>query len=165
MKWYRKVFSSGTADDRDLSAVLDACDAYEVVYEESKGVLNVKGRIESISARIPGWSEQWYSQLQDLEAILQYMEQRERKTLIHKVQQIEATYNRKLTDKQMRDYAEVSDEVQAIRAVLHQVAYVRNLFIGLGKGLEYLHFQVGNVTKLRCAGLEDAVLDTRESYH
>lgn len=165
MKWYRKVFSSGTDQDRDLSTVLDACDAYEEIYEQSRKELSVNGRIEAISARIPGLSDQWFAQLQDLEAILQYMEQRERKALIYKVQQIENTYARKLSDKQMREYAEVSDEVQAIRMVLHQVGYVRNLFIGLGKGLEYLHFQIGNVSKLRCAGLEDAVIDTRENHY
>ena len=160
-RWYSKLYATGSANDADLMVALDAADFYEEKHKEARVEFNIEGRVERMAAKIPGITEYWYGQLQDLESILDYLEQREKRALIRKQEDIMNHYQRVLTHTQARDYADASDEVKVIRDVRTRVAYVRNLFLGIMKGLECMHFQISNVTKLRCAGLEDAVIDMR----
>ena len=47
-------------------------------------------------------------------------------------------------------------KASAAEEPLEEVALLRNKFLGLTKGYEYLHFQIGNIIHLRKAGIEDA---------
>lgn len=161
-RWFGKVYNAGSDNEADLAAALDAAEAYEAEYEVAKKDLIAHGKIESLAARIPGLSEHRFSQLQDIEAILQHLEGREKRALVNKTKFYLEHYQRTLSDRVAKDYAEASDEVQLIRQVIQRVGYVRNLYLGIMKGFEYLHFQTTNVTKLRCAGLEDAELEHRD---
>ena len=163
-RWYPRIFSIGQHQDADLFMCLDAADAYEEVYEVARSDLIVDGRIEAISARLPGLSEQRFAQLQDIESILEYLETRSRVKMVEKTKYYMEHYQRTLSDRVAKDYAEVSTEVQTVNHVLQRVAYVRNLFLGISKGFEYMQYQISNVTKLRCAGLEDATIDGRRHH-
>ncbi len=162
MRWYRKILSAGKVDQKDLSCAIDASDAYLALYEEARDELTTyQGKLERISSQIAGIAEHRFAQLQELEAILQYLEEREKVVRIEKTKHYMEHYQRTLTERVARDYAEAHDDVQAIRMVIHEVSYVRNLFSGITKSVEYLHFQISNVTKLRCAGVEDSMIDMR----
>ena len=162
-RFYPLVVRAGSEDDADLIKAMDAADAYADEYELARQDLNVNGvKIESIGGTIPGMSAHRFAQLQDIEAIIEHLETREKRKLVEKMRHYLEHYQRTLSDKVAKDYAEASDEVQLIRSVRQRVAYVRNLFMGIMKGLEYLHYQITNVTKLRCAGLEDAEIEHRQ---
>lgn len=159
MKYFRKVFASSNSDGSDLAVAMDACDFYEDIHDtECSKELDPKGVIEQMSMKIPGIAENRYAQLQDLESILEYLEQRERKERINKTKDFMFHYDRSLTHTVAKDYAEASDEVQTIKLVIQRVANVRNIYLGWTKGIEYLHFQLGHVIKMRQAGIEDSVL-------
>lgn len=155
-RWYPIIYSTDTTNNADLVVVLDAVDAYEEEYESARKDVQCEGRIENMSSRISGLTEMRFGQLQDLEAILEHLEQRERRELVKKQQHYLDHYQRALSDRQAKEYADVSDEVKVVRDVRNRVALMRNLYLGIMKGFEYMHFQITNVTKLRCAGLEDA---------
>jgi two-component SAPR family response regulator len=163
-RWYPEVFRSDTVGDADLLKALDAADGYELAYEEARKDLIAHGRLEGMAARMAGLTDQRFAQLQDLEAIIEYLESREKKMWVEKTRHYLEHYQRTLTDKVARDYAETTDEVQLIRKVRQRVGYVRNLFLGIMKGLECMNFQITNVTKLKCAGLEDAEIDGRRHH-
>jgi hypothetical protein len=61
-----------------------------------------------------------------------------------------------LSERSATERADIEPEVILIREFIQEVALIRNLFTGITKGLEYLHFQIGNITKLKSAGFEDA---------
>lgn len=161
MRWYRKVVAAGSANNQDLIEAAQASMAFLNDHEEARGDLQYNGPIERLSSKIAGMTEQRFGQLQEIEAILSYLEQREVRTKTEKTKHYMEHYQRTLTESVARTYADAHDDVQDIRAVSQQVAYVRNLFLGVMKGLECLHYQISNVAKLKCAGLEDAVMDTR----
>jgi gamma-glutamylcysteine synthetase len=155
-RWYPDVFTAGTAGDADLLKAMDAADAYIDEYEIARGDLIVRGSIETMASKLPGLTDHRFAQLQDLEAILEHLENREKRAMVEKTRFYLEHYQRTLSDRIAREYAEASDEVQLVRSVLQRIGYVRNLYLGIMKGFEYMHFQLTNVTKLRCAGLDDA---------
>lgn len=153
MKWYRKV--SQNTDNADV--LMAALDYFESEYEIAKSELNVKGkRIEEVARMIPGMVEYRFGQLQEIEAILSLFELNAEKAVSDAKKRYLENYQRNLSDRTAEKYAETDDDVIARKLIIIEVARVRNLFLSITKGLEYLHFQLSNVTRLRQAGIEDA---------
>jgi hypothetical protein len=154
-KWYGRVIRD--PDNHDI--VLEACDHFEGLYEEARNDLKTSGaRIEKLAADLPGLTEYRWGQLQEIEAILSFLETRENKAKAEKMRHYLEHYDRTLSDRTAEKYADAHDEVQTIRIVRQQVAHVRNLFMGILKKFEALNYQLTNITKLRAAGIEDATL-------
>ena len=105
---------------------------------------------------MPGLAAENFSRLQDLEIILQHVTNMEDRVLMNKAKYYKENYQRDLSDRMAEKYADVHDDVQVIRLIRFRVAGVRNQFLAVSKGMEYMHFQLTNITKLRCAGLDDA---------
>lgn len=155
-RWFPLVVRAGTANDADLVVALQAVDAYMEEYPEARKDLKRDGRLESMAAMLPGLTEQRWAQLQDLDAIVEYLTTRERKVHIDKTRFYMEGYQRTLTYAQAKDYAETTNEVQTVRVVLQQVGNARDIYMGIYKGLDTMNFQISNVTKLRINGVEDA---------
>jgi len=152
--WYGRI----TADPDDLSPLVECFAYYEAQLEEARKELNVSGRIEVIQKKLPGMAEYRYNQLQELEAILRYLELKFNKAKGKAHRHYMEKYDRALTSRDAEKYADSDDEVLEIALLVNQVSLLRNKFLGVSKGIEYLHFQIGNITKLRVAGIEDASL-------
>ncbi len=156
MLYYRRIFREPD-EIKQLALIVDACEKYEDLlpsaFAETKPP---SGRIEAAQSRMAGITAENYSRLQDLEIILQHVTNLEDRRLMAKAKYYKESYQRDLTDRMAEKYADVHDDVQEVRAIRHYVAHVRNQYLAVFKGLEVMHFQIGNVTKLRTAGLDDA---------
>lgn len=153
---YRRIFRE-TDETKQLSLIVTACEAYE---DKLVSALNETkpptGRIETVESRLPGITAENYSRLQDLEIMLQHITDMEDRCLMNKAKYYKENYPRDLSDRMAEKYADAHDDVQAIRAIRRYVAHVRNQFLAVNKGLEVMHYQLTNITKLRAAGLDDA---------
>ena len=67
-------------------------------------------------------------------------------------------YARALTSRDAEKYADAEDEVVDYETLVNEVAFLRNRYLGLLKGIDSKQWQLGHITKLRTAGLEDASL-------
>lgn len=153
-RWYSKI-----AETEDLSPIADAFVYFDDQYEEARKEMSPNGRrIEDLAKTLPGIVEHRWGQLQEIEAILKLLELRldrakgaaRRRYLEH--------YERSLSERMAEKYADCDPDVTAFAELIIQVSLVRNKFVSLTKGYEYLHFQLSNITKLRVAGIEDATL-------
>lgn len=155
MRWYRKITS---APEGDFTPLGEALEWFEDEYETARKELNVKGRLTEAEARLPGNAEYYYGLSVELEGILKWLEIQIDKTLAKARRQYLEHYNRQLTDRMAEKYAEADPSVIDLRLLANHVALMRNKYHGITKGLEYLHFQLGNITQLYKAGIEDASL-------
>jgi hypothetical protein len=163
-RWFPQVVRAGPLGNADLVVALQAVDAYTEQYPDARKDLRGDGRIEVLASKLPGLTEQRWAQLQDLNAIVEYLGNRERKCHIDKTKFYMEGYQRTLTYAQAKDYAETTEEVQTVRVVLQQVGSIKDLYMGLFKGLDAMNFQISNVTKLRVAGVEDAHIVYRPEH-
>lgn len=154
--WYNAI----ARDPNDLSPVVEAIAYFDAQHLEAREELeNLTGqRLMQVQARLPGIVEYRYQQLTELEAILSYLEIREDAAVGKQRLFYVEVYARKLTDRMVDKFAECHPDVIIIRELRNHVTAVRNRFVALSRGHEYLHFQLGNITKLRIAGLDDAIL-------
>lgn len=151
--WYNKVA-------QDLKNLPDCIEYFDAELEAARAYdLNIKGRpLEKIAAEIPGTVEQRYHQLQEIEAILEYLNIELRKVKSIEFRKYLEHHNRALSSRDAERYTDGNDNVVNMAILINEFALLRNQWIGLHKGLEAKQFQVNNVIKLRCAGLDDATI-------
>jgi hypothetical protein len=109
---------------------------------------------KNISA-LPGITEQRFNQLQEIEAVLNYLNIQLRKIRRKHFQKYLEGYARALTSRDAEKYAEGEDEVVDFETIINEVALLRNRWLGIMKGLDTKQWQMGHVVRLRTAGMED----------
>ncbi len=154
-QWYYKI----SRDPTNFYAPLgDALEYFHTQVEEARKELKPKRGTEMIDYQLDlgSYFEYRLGQLQELEAILEFVKIQLDKVRGERKRNFLEHYNRQLTDRQAGEYADIDPDVLVLREFVQQVALVRNLFTAVTAGMNVLHYQLTNITKLKCAGLDEA---------
>jgi len=146
--WYSKVVA-------DLSNIPDFIDHYERELDDAKRDCRVGGLIEKNITALPGITEHRFNQLQEIEAVLNYLNIQLRKIRRKHFQKYLEGYARALTSRDAEKYVDGEDEVIEFETLINEVALLRNRFLGILKGMESKNFMLGHIVRLRAAGMED----------
>jgi uncharacterized protein YfdQ (DUF2303 family) len=146
--WYSKVVA-------DLSNIPDFIFHYDQELNEAKRDCRVSGLIEKNITALPGITEHRFNQLQEIEAVLNYLNIQLRKIRRKHFQKYLEGYARALTSRDAEKYVDGEDEVIEFETLINEVALLRNRFLGILKGMESKNFMLGHIVRLRAAGMED----------
>jgi hypothetical protein len=149
--WYNRVVA-------DLSNIPSFIDYYEKQLISAKSEIGIHGNVEKNLSRLPGVTEHRFNELQEIEAILNYLNIQLRKIRRKHFQKYLEAYNRALTSRDAEKYVDGEDEVIDFETIINEVALLRNKWLGVMKGLESKNFMLGHVVRLRAAGMEDIVI-------
>jgi len=150
--WYNRVV-------KDLSEIVDCIEYYENELNDAKYECHIKGSLERASAALPGITELRFNQLQEIEAILEHLNielRRERSKTFRKYLE---TYNRQLSSRDAEKYVDGEESVITLSQLVNQFSLLRNKYLGIMKGLDTKQWQIGHITKLRTAGMEDVTIN------
>ena len=128
---------------------------YERELVSAKNDCRIGGLIEKNLKELPGVTEQRFYQLQEIEAVLNYLNIQLRKIRRKHFQKYLEAYARALTSRDAEKYVDGEDEVIDFETIINEVALLRNKWLGIMKGLETKQWQLGHITRLRTAGMED----------
>jgi hypothetical protein len=142
----------------DLSAIPSFIDYYEAELIVAKTELKIAGNVERALSNLPGITEQRFNQLQEIEAVLEFLNIQLRKIRQKHYKKYLEAYARALTSRDAEKYAEAEDEVIDMETIINEVALLRNKWLGVMKGIESKNFMLGHVVRLRTAGMEDIVV-------
>src|SRR6056300_516291 len=149
--WYSRVTNS-------LGNIPDFIAHYEAELQGAKSECRVSGYVESNIKDLPGITEHRFNQLQEIEAVLNYLNIQLRKIRRKHFQKYLETYQRALTSRDAEKYVDGEDEVIDFETLINEVALLRNKWLGIMKGLDAKQWQLGHIVKLRTAGMEDVSL-------
>ena len=149
--WYNRIV-------QDLGNIPDFIDYYENELVEAKQDCGIRGHLERNIAALPGITEHRFNQLQEIEAVLNFLGIQLRKIRTKHFKKYLEGYARALTARDAEKYVDGEDEVIDFETIINEVALVRNKWLGLMKGLESKNFMLGHVSRLRTAGMEDISL-------
>ena len=141
---------------KDISHIPDALAYYENELTEAKRQVGIKGNVEKASANMPGIVEQRFNQLQELEAILNYMNIELRRLRSSYFKKYLENYQRALSSRDVEKYVDGEPDVVDYEKIINEFALMRNKWLGVLKGLDQKQWQLTNIVKLRVAGMEDA---------
>jgi hypothetical protein len=146
--WYSRVTA-------DLGAIPDFIAHYEQELADARRDCQVGGLIEKNITALPGITEHRFNQLQEIEAVLNYLNIQLRKIRRKHFQKYLEGYARALTSRDAEKYVDGEDEVIDFETLINDVALLRNKYLGIMKGMESKNFMLGHVVRLRAAGMED----------
>jgi hypothetical protein len=146
--WYSKVVAN-------LGAIPDFIAHYETELESAKVECRIGGLVEKNITALPGITEHRFNQLQEIEAVLNYLNIQLRKIRRRYFQKYLEGYARALTSRDAEKYVDGEDEVIDFETIINEVALLRNRWLGIMKGLDTKQWQMGHVVRLRTAGMED----------
>jgi hypothetical protein len=146
--WYNKV----TKNLGELPAFIDY---YNDELQEAKREVRIGGNVEQNIKLLPGVTEHRFNQLQEIEAVLNYLNIELRKIRRKHFQKYLEAYSRALTSRDAEKYVDGEGEVIDMDMIINEVALLRNRWLGIMKGLDTKQWQMGHIVKLRTAGMED----------
>ena len=146
--WYSRVTAN-------LAAIPDFIAHYERELEEAKKECRIGGLVERNIKDLPGVTEHRFNQLQEIEAILNYLNIQLRKIRRRHFQKYLEAYARSLTSRDAEKYVDGEDEVIDFETIINEVAFLRNRWLGIMKGLDSKSWMSGHIVRLRTAGMED----------
>jgi hypothetical protein len=149
--WYNRVVAN-------LGEIPAFIEYYEGELVAAKSEIKIRGNVERALSNLPGETEHRFNQLQEIEAVLEFLNiQLRRIRQTHYKKYLEA-YARALTSRDAEKYAEAEDEVIDMETIINEVSLLRNKWLGVMKGIEQKSFMIGHITRLRVAGMEDLVV-------
>ena len=151
MGWYSKV-------SKDISYIPDAVDHFKSELEAARMEVQLSGNVEKAAASMPGIVEQRYGQLQEIEAILEYLNIELRRLKSQHFRKYLESYQRALSSRDCEKFVEGEADVVDFEKIINEFALLRNKWLGITKALDQKQWQITNIVKLRVAGMEDATL-------
>jgi uncharacterized protein YfdQ (DUF2303 family) len=124
--WYSRVVA-------DLAAIPDFISHYETELESAKSNCKIGGLIERNIKELPGITEHRFNQLQEIEAVLNYLNIQLRKIRRRHFQKYLEGYARALTSRDAEKYVDGEDEVIDFETIINEVALLRNKWLGILK--------------------------------
>jgi hypothetical protein len=149
MGWYTEV-------SKDIGKIPDAVLFFETELEEARQEVRLYGNLEKAAASMPGIVEHRFGQLQEIEAILEYLNIELRRLKSSFFRKYLENYARALSSRDCEKYVEGEADVVDMEKIINEFALLRNKWLGITKGLDQKQWQITNITKLRVAGMEDA---------
>jgi hypothetical protein len=151
MSWYTKI-------SKDISNIPDAVDYFNTELQDARLECRISGNVERAAANMPGIVEQRFSQLQEIEAILEYLNIELRRLKSQHFRKYLENYQRALSSRDCEKFVEGEADVVDFEKIINEFALLRNKWLGITKALDQKQWQITNIVKLRVAGMEDASL-------
>lgn len=147
--WYNKIA-------KDISYIPDAVDYFNAELQAARIECRISGNVEKSAAAMPGIVEQRYSQLQEIEAILEYLNIELRRLKSQHFRKYLENYQRALSSRDCEKFVDGEADVVDFEKIINEFALLRNRWLGITKALDQKQWQITNIVKLRVAGMEDA---------
>ena len=149
--WYNKVV-------QDLAFLPDFIAHYNNELDEAKQEVKIWGNVEKSLNNLPGVTEHRFNQLQEIEAVLNYLNIELRRIRRKWFKKYLEGYARALTSRDAEKYVDGEADVVDFETLINEVALLRIKWLGIMKGLEAKQWQLGHITRLRTAGMEDVTV-------
>jgi len=151
MGWYSEI-------SRDITKIPDAVGYFNNELAVAKKEVKLQGNVERAAASMPGIVEYRFNQLQEIEAILNYLNIELRRLRSSFFKKYLENYQRALSSRDVEKYVDGEADVVDYEKLVNEFALIRNNYLGVLKALDQKQWQITNIVELRVAGMEDATL-------
>jgi hypothetical protein len=151
MAWYSKV-------SKDIVNLPDCIEYFYKELDVAKTEAKIHGNVEKASALLPGIVEHRFNQLQEIEAILEYLNIELRRIRSKSFKKYLENYQRALSSRDVEKYVDGEADVVDMEKIINEFAMLRNQWLGIIKALDIKQWQLSNIIKLRTSGLEDITI-------
>ena len=153
--WFRRVSNN----PNDLVLIADMVQFYEKELEGMHEEAEIRGNLEQSLARLPGIFDYRLEQLKSIKSVLQLLTIKLDDVKSQSYIKFAEHYPRDLKTTEIKQYVDGDQSVVAMKILVNEVQYLYEQYEGKIRSYEIKHYQLTNITKLRVAGVEDAVIE------
>jgi hypothetical protein len=151
MTWFYRI-------KNDISALPDMIDFYNKELIDARAEAKIQGSVEKNNQLLPGQLAHRFDQLQEIEAVLKYLHISYDKMRSTHYRKYLERYQRELSDRSIEKYIDGESDIVDWNNLINEVALVRNKYLGVIKAFDSKSYSLGNITRLRVAGMNDSEL-------
>jgi hypothetical protein len=151
--WYNRIVDN-------MAELPSAIDHFNAELQGAQDEAKIFGNIEKNAQELSGIMAYRFGQLQEVEAVLKFLNIRYDKMRSDHYRRYNERYNRELSDRSIEKYIDGEDDIVGMSTLINEVALLRNRYLALIKGLDVKQYQIGHIVKLRTVGMETATLDS-----
>jgi len=151
--WYNRIVDN-------MAELPSAIDHFNAELQSAQDEAKIFGNIEKNAQELSGIMAYRFGQLQEVEAVLKFLNIRYDKMRSDHYRRYNERYNRELSDRSIEKYIDGEDDIVGMSTLINEVALLRNRYLALIKGLDVKQYQIGHIVKLRTVGMETATLDS-----
>lgn len=141
--------------EQDESKLDDFIQHFEKELIDAKKDVEIGDRIIVEARRLPHVVDFRFGQLQEIESVYELMDIRLKEIRSRLHRHYLTNYQQKLVSRDVERFVEGEPDFVNAMIKRNKVNLMRNKFASITKGLEYKHFQLTNVVKLKAAGVDD----------
>lgn len=141
--------------EQDESKLDDFIQHFEKELIDAKKDVEIGDRIIVEARRLPHVVDFRFGQLQEIESVYELMDIRLKEIRSRLHRHYLTNYQQKLVSRDVERFVEGEPDFVDAMIKRNKVNLMRNKFASITKGLEYKHFQLTNVVKLKAAGVDD----------
>lgn len=149
--WYNKIVE-------DMGEIPSAIEFYEVELKQALLETKIVGNLERSAQDLSGITSYRFSQLQELEAILKFLNIQYDKMRSNHYRKYLEHYQRALSDRSIEKYIDGENDIVSMSNIINDISLIRNKYLAIMKGLDVKNWQISNITRLRVVGMEDSTL-------
>ncbi len=150
MKWIKII-------ENDLEKIYDFIDEYNLILDEAKKEVEIGSHLIAEARRLPHIVDVYFGRLQEIEAIYEIVDIRMKQERSRLHRHYLTNYNHKIISRDVERFVEGEASYVDLMMKKNNVDLLRNKFASITKGLEYKHFQLTNIVKLKAAGIDDFI--------
>lgn len=156
--WYNRIVN-------DMSKIPDAVSYYENEIDSSKKETSILGNLEKNSQELSGITSHRFGQLQEIEAILKFLNIKYDKMRSDHYRRYLERYQRDLSDRSIEKYIDGEDDIVDMSVLINEISLIRNKYLAIMKGLDIKAWQLGHIIKLRVVGMETVTLENNTRFN
>jgi len=142
--------------NENLKTILDR---YDAALEDVEENLIIKGKkLEHANREHPGWQSYYDERRIELHTLVKYFEAQVNKVRGKLFKDYTETYSRELTDRGKDKYIDKEESYLNIYEVYLEVKETHDQFVRVVDAFKSRGFALNNITKIRVAAMEDAVI-------
>jgi hypothetical protein len=146
-------------DEDKLSEILPILEKYDTKCKAAETIFQLEGRkLEEIMRTIPHYQASYDQSFQELKGIEEWLNVMKDKNVGKKWKKYTESYSRQLTTKDIQAYIAAEKEIVEYNQLLVEVTHLKNSCESIVEAIKQMGWMMSNVTKLRIAEMQDAVL-------
>ena len=134
MGWYSKI-------SRDLNELPNAIQFFEHELISARSECKLYGSVEKAAANLPGIVEHRFNQLQEIEAILEYLNIELKRLRSKFFKKYLENYQRALSSRDVEKYVDGEADVVDYEKIINEFALIRNKWLGVLKSLDQKQYK------------------------
>lgn len=155
INWYRRIT---TAEAGDLSALADAIEYFKRELEEASKEVKISGSIVGLKSQMPGLYEYRGAQLQEIIAILGWLEIQIEAIQYRAYRKFMYESKREYTDREASKLVKGEPELISYLELNNEVLYLKNSYMNILKSLDIKQYQLLSLAKIIVANMEDYII-------